>query len=253
MTKKNIIHSPTPSSQTSRLRSVWIACVAVYYVAETCFISIYKYLLGKTNRPWVNHMIQRWTKQMLALVNVHCKIYNPYHVKPIKGQRTIIMCNHSSHFDIPISFKAFHNYSIRMLAKKEFSRFPIMGKGMHAAEFPFVDRKNRMQAIKDLAYAKTLMESGIALWIAPEGTRSKDGQLKPFKKGGFIMAIQSGATIIPAGIRGANKILPAGTSRFCLNQIAEPIDASKYTMENKDVLIQKVYDTIHSLISEPCA
>ena len=61
---------------------------------------------------------------------------------------------------------------------------------MTAAEFPFVDRKNRYQAIKDLAYAQQLMESGIVIWIAPEGTRSKDGKLAPFKKGAFITAIQ---------------------------------------------------------------
>jgi 1-acyl-sn-glycerol-3-phosphate acyltransferase len=165
------------------------------------------------------------------------------------------MCNHTSLYDIPISYKAFSGYSIRMLAKKEMFKIPVMGKGMQAAEFPFVDRKNRHQAIKDLAYAKQLMESGIIIWIAPEGTRSKDGRLKPFKKGAFITAIEAKAMIIPMGIRGAFSILPARSRQFNLDQtaeihIGEPIDAAEYTLENKEELIQAVYQSISQLVGE---
>lgn len=165
------------------------------------------------------------------------------------------MCNHSSVYDIPLGFKAFPNHSIRMLAKKELSKIPIMGKGMSAAEFPFVDRKNRTQAIKDLEYVRQLMESGILVWIAPEGTRSKNGKLAPFKKGAFVTAIHSKATIIPIGIRGAFDIIPAKTLQINLNQKAEihigaPIDASQYTIENKDELVEKTYQTIKELLEE---
>jgi len=130
-----------------------------------------------------------------------------------------------------------------------------MGKAMAAAEFPFIDRKNKYQAIKDLAYAQQLMESGIIMWIAPEGTRSKDGKLGPFKKGGFITAIQSKATIIPIGIRGANNILPARTFNLHLKQKAEihigqPIDASQFTVDNKELLIQQTYEEIKELVGE---
>lgn len=142
-----------------------------------------------------------------------------------------------------------------MLAKSELSKIPILSKGMSAAEFPFVDRKNRYQAIKDLAFAQKLMESGIMLWIAPEGTRSKDGRLAPFKKGSFITAIQAGAIIIPIGIRGAFDILPARSSNVNLYQQAEihigkPIDAATFTIENKEELIEKIHQAIKELVAE---
>jgi 1-acyl-sn-glycerol-3-phosphate acyltransferase len=185
-------------------------------------------------------------------VEVDYTVVNPFNVQPKQGQATILMCNHSSAYDIPLGFKAFPNHSIRMLAKKELSRVPLLGKGMTAAEFPFIDRKNRYQAMKDLEYAKQLMESGIIIWIAPEGTRSKDGTLAPFKKGAFVTAIQAKATIIPIGIRGAADILPAHTFNINLGQKAEihigqPIDASQFSIENKEELIQKAYNAIKEL------
>jgi 1-acyl-sn-glycerol-3-phosphate acyltransferase len=93
------------------------------------------------------------------------------------------------------------------------------------------------------------------MWIAPEGTRSKDDKLGPFKKGPFITAIQAGATIIPIGIRGANHILPAGTLQLNLAQevavhIGEPIDATQYTLENKDTLLAHVFRVMQRLTDE---
>ena len=127
---------------------------------------------------------------------------------------------------------------------------------MEAAEFPFIDRKNRRQAMQDLEHVKKLLNSGIVMWIAPEGTRSKDGKLAPFKKGAFIMAIQAQATIIPIGIRGAYNILPARTSQFNINQtaeirIGEPIDAAQYTLEDKERLIENVFQSMKHLVEEP--
>lgn len=210
---------------------------------------------NKINRPWVDKTLKIWVNRILKLVKVNPVIVNPNHVEPKPGQPTIIMCNHSSLYDIPISLCAFPHHPIRMLAKKELYRIPIIGKGMIAAEFPGIDRKNRHQAIKDLERIKGLLESGIVLWIAPEGTRSKDGKLNSFKKGAFITAINAKATIIPIGIRGANKILPARTIQFNLNQTAEvhvgePIDASKYSLENKDELINTVHLQMKKLIGE---
>ncbi|WP_419419525.1 lysophospholipid acyltransferase family protein [Legionella sp. D16C41] len=237
----------------SKLRTQWIALLSAFYTAKICGHAVIRRIRGTINRPWVDATINKWSTKLLNLIGVQYTVINPYNVAPKAGQATIIMCNHSSLYDIPLSFKAFPNHSIRMLAKKELSKVPIMGKGMTAAEFPFIDRKNRHQAIRDLAFTRQLMESGIVMWIAPEGTRSKTGKLASFKKGAFITAIEAKATIIPIGIRGAYNILPAKTMRFNLNQKAEihigkPIDAAKYTLENKDELITKVHQAIKELV-----
>lgn len=236
-----------------KLRTLWIIILSCLFVANTCGRSVLKQFFGRSNRAWVDKTLQLFVKRILKLVGVTCTVINPYHVEPQKGQPTIIMCNHSSLFDIPISLCAFPNHSIRMLSKKELSRVPIMGQGMKAAEFPFIDRKNKRQAIKDLEEVQRLLASGIVMWIAPEGTRSKDGKLAPFKKGAFITAIQAKATIIPIGIRGAYDILPARTHQFNLNQHAEvhigkAIDASHFTLENKEELIEQVFQSMKQLV-----
>jgi len=238
-----------------RLRTLWIIFLSALFTINTTGRSVLKNLFGKTNREWVDATLRIWVRRILNLISVNCIVVNPYNVEPQKGVPTIIMCNHSSLYDIPISFRAFPNHSIRMLAKKEMSKIPIVGKGMTAAEFPFVDRKNRHQALKDLEAMQKLLESGIVMWIAPEGTRSHDGKLANFKKGAFITAINSKATIIPMGIRGAFNILPARTQQLNLNQKAEihigkPIDASKFSLENKDELIDIVYNSMKKLVED---
>lgn len=244
--------------KASKLRTLWIMFASIWLTALTCSHAIWKQLTKTITRSWVDNKMQQWLKQILHLVRVDAIIVNPHNIVPQPGQSTIIMCNHSSLYDIPLSLKAFPAASIRMLAKKELAKIPLMGQGMKASEFPFIDRHNRHQAIKNLAYVKELMESGIVMWIAPEGTRSKDGQLATFKKGGFITAIEAGAVIIPLGIRGAYNILPARTYQFNLYQRAEvhvgqPIDARQYTLETKEALIQKTHEAIQTLLTPSSA
>jgi 1-acyl-sn-glycerol-3-phosphate acyltransferase len=241
--------------RASLLRTAWIAIASLSFVANTCLRAVTRSFVGKSTRPWVDAEMQRWTKRMMRLWRINCNVYNPSKTQPKPGCPTIIMCNHSSLLDIPLTYHAFPNISLRMLAKKELMDMPVMGHGMRVSEFPSVDRKNRRQAIQDMKSLHRLLESGIVMWIAPEGSRPADGRVAAFKKGGFITAINTGATIIPIGIRGAFDILPARTHHAHLNQtaevhIGEPVDASKFTLENKDELIEQVRNTIKNLTGE---
>lgn len=196
----------------------------------------------------------KWADRLFKLISLKYKIINPFNITPKKGTPTIIMCNHTSLYDIPLSFKTFNQHRIRMLTKKELLNVPILGFAIKKAGFPFIDRKNPSQAIKDLQKVRELLQQGIIIWIAPEGTRSKSGKLNKFKKGGFITAIETGATIIPIGIRNAHKILPSGLFEIFLGcnveiHVGKPVDTTKYTLENKEKLIKKVYDSIHSLVN----
>ena len=249
---RDIMKQPT-KRYTGKFYSLWLILVSFWYMADTCGRAILKALFKTISRQWCDAELQRWSKRMLKLLRIHCKVYNPHDTQPQPGRATILMCNHSSLLDIPLSLQAFPQASIRMLAKKELSYIPIMGKGMVAAEFPFINRKNHRQAIQDLEKVKQLLESGIVMWIAPEGTRSPNGELGIFKKGGFITAINTKAIIIPMGIRGANQILPAHSSHFCLDQVAElhigkPIDTAHFTAESKDALLQEVRQAIQELM-----
>jgi len=236
------------------LTTSWIMLRTGLHTAFTSLLTCYKAITGKINREWCDKTMHRWAKRTLSFVRVKMQVFNPHHIDVNAFDRTIVMVNHSSHYDIPITIEALP-YSIRMLAKKELSKIPLFGRMLKLAEFPFIDRKNREQAIIDLRKAQEKMESGLIIWIAPEGTRSKDGKVGPLKKGGFIMAIDSNATIIPVGIRGARKILPTKTWHFQTDcdvevHIGEPIEASAYGRENKDALIKNVREALITLSGE---
>lgn len=238
--------------RANKLQTLWIITLSGIFTAYTCSKSTIKSLLNITSRAWVDAELQRWVRRLIKLVRVNVKVNNPNNVKPEPGKATIIMCNHTSLYDIPLSLLAFPQSSVRMLSKKEIAQIPIMGKGMIAAEFPIIDRENRRQAIRDLEKVKKLLETGIVMWIAPEGTRSKDGKLGDFKKGAFITAISTKATIIPINIKGADSILQARSKSFNLGEtaeinIGEPIDARQYKLAEKDTLMNKVRKVMESL------
>lgn len=198
----------------------------------------------KCRRQRANKLITAWSSALLRIIRVKYTIHNPHHFVFEPNKPYIVMCNHNSVYDIPLSFMAV-NGSMRMVAKQEISRIPLFGYAMKLAEFIFIDRKNREQAIKDLETAKQEMMDGIIIWICPEGTRSRDGNLLPFKTGGFIMALQTGATIIPLGIRGTHELLQPHSYRIKLNHEVEmyfgqPVDASQFTTDQRDELIASV-------------
>lgn len=210
---------------------------------------------NKLSQDWVDQRIHSWASDLLSYIKVDLNVINPMNVKPVPGQATLLMCNHASLYDIPLTYAAFPGLRIRMLAKKELRKVPLMGRSMEAAGFPFVDRHNRQQAIEDLNRVREMLCDGFVMWIAPEGTRSATGHLGRFKKGGFITAIQAQAQIIPIVIKGANQILPARSLALSLNQkveviVGQPIDASEYSMEQKEELMQIVHATMQSMIDE---
>ncbi len=235
--------------------TLWVIILSMYYTAMVGIRTASRAYFGNVTRKWVDHTLHVWTDRVLKLAKVHYKIFNPHAVSPPFTRPVILMCNHSSMYDIPLSFLVFPSVSLRMLAKKELFRVPTMGMGMRASEFPGIDRQNRQQAIKDLQQVKALLESGIVMWVAPEGTRSKDGKLSVFKKGAFIAAIETQALIIPVGIRGANHILPTKSFQLHLNQhveihIGTPIDAACYTMSERDQLVGFVRKSMLELVGE---
>jgi 1-acyl-sn-glycerol-3-phosphate acyltransferase len=126
---------------------------------------------------------------------------------------------------------------------------------MRAAEFPSVDRSNRTRAVRDLARAREMMESGIVLWAAPEGTRSPDGKLLPFKKGCFHLALDTQAVIVPVAVRGIHRVLPARTWKINLGQpvdvrVGAPLDTTGKTKEDLDEVMAEVRERLTGLLGD---
>jgi len=122
----------------------------------------------------------------------------------------VYMSNHQSHLDIPVLYATLPSPTLRMLAKKELFEIPLWGRGLRAAEFVEVDRGNHAAGVRSIAHAARLLEDGVSIYLAPEGTRSRDGRIGKLKKGGFHLALGTGAPIVPVAIRGTIDILPRG-------------------------------------------
>jgi 1-acyl-sn-glycerol-3-phosphate acyltransferase len=149
-----------------------------------------------------------WSEKLLRDAEVELEVRGLEHVGDGR-EPLVVMSNHQSLYDIPVLFQAIPG-KIRMVAKAELFRFPVWGRAMLAAGFIRIDRSDREQAIESLrTVGGSLLASGTKVWIAPEGTRSKTGEVGPFKSGGFRMALEMKTRILPVVIDGTHDVLPA--------------------------------------------
>jgi len=238
--------------KVNKIYSLWLMLSIIYFTLYNSLRILCRTFLGKCERKYVNFIAISWSVKLLKILKTSYTIHNPLNVKLEEGQSYILMSNHASHFDIPLIFVTFPNNSVRMMTKKELFKFPIWVNCLKCSEFISIDRNNRKQAAMDLKVAQEKMKTGIIPWIAPEGTRSKDGKLQPFKKGGFMLALQTKATIIPVGIRGSKNILPAKTLDFSLREkieihIGKPIETINYSSKDLHKLLETVELSIKNL------
>jgi len=157
------------------------------------------------------------------------------------------MSNHQSNFDIPVLL-AHLPVQFRWLAKAELFKIPIFSRAMRGAGYVRIDRFNRESAIQSIKEAAAKMKDGVSVMIFPEGTRSHDGSIRPFKKGGFVMAVDTGVPIVPVILQGTLPIMDKNSWRINAGevslQIEKPIDTTGYTRETKDELIETVRSVI---------
>jgi len=162
----------------------------------------------------------------------------------------IFMSNHLSFLDGPLLFWLIPQ-AIRVILKKEVFRIPVVGQGMRFVGFVPVDRKGVRGGKKSIDRAAQLMrERGYSYLIFPEGTRTRDGRTQAFRRGGFFLALESGAAIVPITIRGTYELMPKGTI-FPRRGIADvlfhpPVQVTGYGQQNMQTLIDKVRDIIVS-------
>jgi 1-acyl-sn-glycerol-3-phosphate acyltransferase len=161
---------------------------------------------GTLHRETASGYLVDWSNALLGLADTTPTLEGREHLEP--GKSYIFMSNHRSLYDIPTVVLAVAPHPLRLIAKAELFRIPLWGKAMWEAEIIKLDRSNREQAVRDLEFAGEKLREGLCLWIAPEGGRTRDGKLRDFKKGGFMMALKTGASIVPIGIVGTEDIAP---------------------------------------------
>ena len=194
------------------------------------------------------HLVARlWAKTILWVSGVRVTVSGTEHLRP--GRSYIYMVNHQSNFDIPVLLGKLP-VQFRWLAKAELFKIPVFGRGMRGCGYISIDRSNRKSAFKSLAEAAETIRNGTSVLIFPEGTRSHDGTLGSFKKGGFVLSVDAGVPIIPIIIQGTFTIMPRGRllirPRSVKLTIHDPIETASYTRKRKDDLMQYVREVMLS-------
>jgi len=163
----------------------------------------------------------------------------------------IFMCNHVSNLDPPIVVPMIPGRT-SVLVKKQVFQVPILSTAMHLADMIPVDRQNREAAIQSVKEAQRVMITGVHMTVFPEGTRSTDGRLQPFKKGPFHLALETGFPVVPMTIYGSETLMPKGKWSIKPGTVTlvfhEPIDPQKFT--DREELTELVFNQIASALPE---
>jgi len=226
------------------IRTVYIFLYVLPATAVFGIIAIVVSFFSRTGNPV--HIIARiWSKSILFVSGTEVFVAGLANIDTSKSY--IYMSNHRSNFDIPVLLGCLPT-QFRWLAKAELFKIPIFGRAMQGAGYVKIDRTNRESAFKSIDEVAAKMKNGVSVMIFPEGSRSQDGDLKPFKKGGFVMAVDTGAPIVPVILRGTRSIMAKGSWRINPGKVTlsieKPIDTSGSTRDTKDDLIKNVRNVI---------
>jgi 1-acyl-sn-glycerol-3-phosphate acyltransferase len=171
-----------------------------------------------------------------------------------RARAAVYAVNHTSNVEPPIVFDALHELfpRLRILYKAELRKLPVLVRAFDLAGFVPLERGNREQSLPAIDRAADALREGNSFLIFPEGTRSRTGELLPFKKGGFIMAIKAQAPIVPIAIKGARESMRKGSFVIrpvrVVMRIGEPVETVGMTMDDRDTLVADVRARVQALL-----
>lgn len=213
------------------------------------FCVSYAWLSGKPDILY--HAGRLGCRLGMKLAGVRQLVLGRENIKP--GQNYLFLANHQSYCDPPALVVAIP-FDTRLILKKELRKLPLLGKIMEMGGFVFIDRKDRAQSVDSMKQAVKQLRRGESFLIYPEGTRTRTGKLGPFKKGPFIMAIESGVPIIPISVSGSYRIMPPNRLKITPGRITvtfhPEIETHALSVNDRDDLMDRVWKTIAKEVKE---
>ena len=193
--------------------------------------------------PWAFFGARNWLR--LSGIKVRVKgleLLNP-------KQTYVFIANHRSYLDTATLF-IHTGRRIGVLAKKELLKVPILGYGMGFVNVMAIDRSNRERALETTGAATARIRSGVSFGVFAEGTRAKPGELLPFKKGAFYMAVDAGVSIVPVAIKNTDVLMGKGTGQSKQGTIEmvilPPVPTQGLTTDED---IKRLVERVHSMVA----
>jgi 1-acyl-sn-glycerol-3-phosphate acyltransferase len=152
--------------------------------------------------PWL------WSKSIFWIFGIKLTVKGADNIG--EGNPYVFVSNHASMFDIPAAVIALKG-NVNIIFKKELTRIPVWGWALRYGHFIMIDRSNARDAMASIERAARSIQKGSSVILFPEGTRTSDGKLQPFKRGAFSLAVKAGVPVVPLTINGTYSILPKGS------------------------------------------
>lgn len=229
------------------MRIIWIYLNLIFWTLLFGLSSFFTILLtgNKENFKFFGVI---WGKTLSFIFNIKLVVKGKHN---LQNRNYVFVSNHASLIDIPLLLIAVNRFTV-FIAKSELSKIPIFKSILDRAGFIFVDRKNNDSAVKSM---NNLMEDikkiPRSVAIFPEGTRTSDGNLLPFKKGAAIFAINSDIPVVPVAISGTyswSKKKLFDISQSVINfEFGEPITTENYSFDDRDYLTEKIKTNIKNM------
>jgi 1-acyl-sn-glycerol-3-phosphate acyltransferase len=240
------IHAMNP---IQLVRSLIFLCAVPVVTASVCILVLIDFRITEKTGHKGQIYPRLWARILTRIAGVRIRVEGMDQIDP---EATYVFAgNHSSQFDI-YAFQAAFPHDFRWIAKKELFQIPLFGPAMRKVGFISIDRSHGRKALKSLNLAAQRIADGASVLIFPEGTRSRDGRLHPFKAGAILLAIRSGVPVVPIGFNGADRVLPKGAllprGGEIVLRVGRPIPTNEYSTRDKQKLAAILHDRVAELL-----